>query len=81
MDAILERLGKNPKKIIFAISDAEYELINLRKQINDSLVSNSDKKLFELLDVYKEKTLKRKNRIDKFIITARRKKGKARKPA
>lgn len=52
IDSIMERLGKNPNKLIFAVSDFEYSLIKKRLQLEKDVKNKDKKELLKQINEY-----------------------------
>lgn len=53
LSALLERMGKNPNRIVYTVTDEEHKLLDIRKKIIDSLSDEDEKRVRKYLCEYR----------------------------
>lgn len=65
LSALLERLGKNPNRIVYTVTDEEHLLLDIRKRIWEAITQKNVESVRKYLDEYAEIPKMRSKRIHK----------------
>lgn len=54
LSALLERMGKNPNRIVYTVTDEEHKLLDIRKKLKESILDNDYERTKEYFDEYSD---------------------------